>query len=141
MISVETIAELLMHKDITVAVLASRIGNIEDKTADEYRVKPDDPAILAVSLGIPEGMTAEAAPSFVQFYFSPEHSTKLVNAVPTCTQWRKIPGNPRASPYLYSCRYPHSTEHLEINIVATLTAAHDDPQATLRTLILQRNVW
>ncbi|ADW67343.1 hypothetical protein [Granulicella tundricola] len=140
MVSIQQVAEALMQKDVTVAALAPRLGIVEEKGMDDYRVKPDTPTILQISLGIPEGKDASAAPSFIEYYFAVDHPTHLAAALPGCKDWRQIPGNPGASPYLYSCRFAGSTERLEVNFVATLTEDIKTPTAALQTMILQRNI-
>ena len=141
MFTVQAVAKALLKPDVTVEALASALGAIEEKGQDDYRVKADDPSVLGVSLGIPEGKDASAAPQFVQIYYSADHPAALGAAVPGCTDWRMVPNNPSASPYLYKCTFPGSNTHIEVPVYATLTADIKNPAARLQGIILQRNVY
>jgi hypothetical protein len=141
MLDAESVAEALVRPDVTVAKLAPAVGTVSSAGPFDYRVKTNDPAVLEVSLGIPEGKDGSAAPSFVEFYYSREHSVALAEAVPGCKGWRLIPGNPSGSPYLYACRFAGSDERVEVNFVATLDHEIASQDARMVTLILQRNVW
>ena len=141
MLSMQAVAEALMNKQATVASVALTIGTLGERQTSEYTVIANYPGVLAVSIGVADGHDATAAPEYVQFFFSPDHPVSLQQIVPHCSHWRKIPGNPKSSPYLYSCPFTGSTKELQVTFVATLTGDIASSSSHVSRVILQRAVW
>jgi hypothetical protein len=141
MSEVETIAAMLVDPAVTVAKLAPKLGEVTSAGTGDYRVKTADKNVVEVSVGIPNGKTAEAAPSYVQMYFMWGGTVRLAELVPGCRKWVAVPNNPGASPYLYGCRFAGSTERVEVKIVATLTDEIASADAAVSMVVLQRNAW
>ena len=141
MLSIQKVAEALMNRQATVAGIASLIGTLGERQSSEYKVTTSFTGIQQVSIGIPAGQDAGAAPKYVHFFFSAEHPVALAHVVPGCTSWKLIPNNAKESPYLYACRFPGSNDSIEVLFSATLTGDIASPSSHLSKLLLQRSVW
>ncbi len=141
MFDIEMIAEALMSKQVTVNTLAPRLGVIQKKGLEDYRIKSSDPDIIEIAVGIPEGGNAKSAPEFVQLNFTPESHVSVTRIVPHCAEWKIVATAPGASPYLYACRYEASTSSLEVQFFAAYNHNMHDLNAHLVKLLIRRTEW
>ena len=134
----ETIIKALARPDATVGSVAKSIGKPQEQIGGEYKVKPNDPLLDDVRVGILYGGDLNTSPPYVQIYLRSTTGDSLDLMLPKC-EWRQIPANPDASPFVYSCFLPkQDSRSARITAIAQFNADRSTPDAHLESIILQR---
>ena len=141
MLGIEAVAETLMRRDVTVAIVAQQIGTLGERRSSDYGVVPSDKRLGTVSIGTSEGQDLNFAPAYVRYIFPDNEVISLAEVIPNCSQWKQIENNPGSSPYLYSCRFKGSNVAIEVIYVVELTGEKDSHASHVRDITLQRNDW
>ena len=133
----EGLIRAFADKHATIESVALAVGKLGSKMGGEYNVQLAHRGLGDVRVGIIESSSPQSEPGSVVIYPSLQEAKDLSKLVPFCGDWRKIPGNPKASPSLYACA-PQLNLPNPVRIIAQLDAAIEKPDARITSLVLQR---
>ena len=135
-LSLQEIVNSLGAKDATTTSVATAVGTLGQRDADEYKLRPRNPDFGEGRLAAPA--EHHTAPPYIHFYLPVGGRMRLQNVQPGCSPWAKVPGPPEASPFRYGCHLPAKAGALRVNLLATLSESSESSDARVEQLLLQR---
>lgn len=136
-LSLGNVIDSLAANDATATSVAASVGTLGEREASEYRIIPANRDMGEVRLGTRMHDELHKTPLYLQFYLPATAHYRLHELEPTCSNWKKVPGNPGASPFRFGCRLPVS-KGVPVNLLAVLSGPIESDTSRVQELLLQR---